>query len=108
MRLLDIRIMRISKFDSNKAQDKIEALEGDIEQVKHNLEHLIDFAIAYFTKLKRSTEKDANAKRSYEFFDDIEDVVLRNTKLYVNKEEGFVGTSLKKTNTLRIVLILMM
>jgi topoisomerase-4 subunit A len=56
-----------------KAQDKIEALEGDIEQVKHNLEHLIDFAIAYFTKLKRSTEKDANAKRSYEFFDDIED-----------------------------------
>jgi topoisomerase-4 subunit A len=59
--------MRISKFDSNKAQDKIEALEGDIEQVKHNLEHLIDFAIAYFTKLKRSTEKDANAKQSYEF-----------------------------------------
>jgi topoisomerase-4 subunit A len=45
------------KFDSNKAQDKIEALEGDIEQVKHNLEHLIDFAIAYFTKLKRSTER---------------------------------------------------
>jgi topoisomerase-4 subunit A len=53
------------KFDSNKAQDKIEALEG-IEQVKHNLEHLIDFAIAYFTKLKYG--KDANAKRSYEFY----------------------------------------
>jgi topoisomerase-4 subunit A len=44
--------MRISKFDSNKAQDKIEALEGNIEQVKHDLEHLIDFAIAYFAKLK--------------------------------------------------------
>jgi topoisomerase-4 subunit A len=46
--------MRISKFDSNKAQDKIEAL-GNIEQVKHDLEHLIDFAIAYFAKLKEST-----------------------------------------------------
>ena len=44
--------MRISKFDSNKAQDKIEALEGDIEQVKHDLEHLIDFTIAYFIRLK--------------------------------------------------------
>jgi topoisomerase-4 subunit A len=40
--------MRISKFDSNKAQDKIEALEGNIEQVKHDLEHLIDFAIVIF------------------------------------------------------------
>jgi topoisomerase-4 subunit A len=57
LRLLDIRIMRISKFDSNKAQDKIEALEGNIEQVKHDLEHLIDFAIAYFAKLKEKYGK---------------------------------------------------
>jgi topoisomerase-4 subunit A len=49
--------MRISKFDSNKAQDKIEALEGNIEQVKHDLEHLIDFAIAYFAKLKEKYGK---------------------------------------------------
>jgi topoisomerase-4 subunit A len=90
--------MRISKFDSNKAQDKIEALEGDIEQVKHNLEHLIDFAIAYFTKLKEKYGKGRERQTELRIFDDIEatKVVLRNTKLYVNKEEGFVGTSLKK------------
>lgn len=98
LRLLDIRIMRISKFDSNKAQDKIESLEGDIEQVKYNLEHLIDFAIAYFTKLKEKYGKGRERQTELRIFDDIEatKVVLRNTKLYVNKEEGFVGTSLKK------------
>jgi topoisomerase-4 subunit A len=98
LRLLDIRIMRISKFDSNKAQDKIEALEGIIEQVKYDLEHLIDFAIAYFVKLKEKYGKGRERQTELRVFDDIEatKVVLRNTKLYVNKEEGFVGTSLKK------------
>ena len=98
LRLLDIRIMRISKFDSNKAQDKIEALEGNIEQVKHDLEHLIDFAIAYFIKLKEKYGKGRERQTELRVFDDIEatKVVLRNTKLYVNREEGFVGTSLKK------------
>jgi topoisomerase-4 subunit A len=67
LRLLDIRIMRISKFDSNKAQDKIEALEGNIEQVKHDLEHLIDFAIAYFAKLKEKYGKGASAKQNFVF-----------------------------------------
>jgi len=90
--------MRISKFDSNKAQDKIEALEGNIEQVKHDLEHLIDFAIAYFAKLKEKYGKGRERQTELRIFDDIEatKVVLRNTKLYVNREEGFVGTSLKK------------
>jgi topoisomerase IV subunit A len=98
LRLLDIRIMRISKFDSNKAQDKIEALEGDIEQVKHHLAHLIDFAIDYFTKLKEKYGKGRERQTELRSFDTIEatKVVLRNTKLYVNKEEGFVGTGLKK------------
>ena len=98
LRLLDIRIMRISKFDSNKAQDKIEALEGDIEQVKFDLEHLVDFAIAYFTKLKDKYGKGRERLTELRSFESIEatKVVLRNTKLYVNKEEGFVGTGLKK------------
>jgi topoisomerase IV subunit A len=98
LRLLDIRIMRISKFDSNKAQDKIEALEGDIEQVKHDLEHLIDFAIAYFTRLKEKYGKGRERQTELRSFDNIEatKVALRNTKLYVNREEGFVGTGLKK------------
>ncbi|HMI05986.1 MAG TPA: DNA gyrase/topoisomerase IV subunit A [Flavobacterium sp.] len=98
LRLLDIRIMRISKYDSNKAQDKIEALEGDIEQVKHDLDHLTDYAIAYFTRLKEKYGKGRERQTELRIFDNIEatKVVLRNTKLYVNREEGFVGTSLKK------------
>jgi topoisomerase-4 subunit A len=98
LRLLDIRIMRISKFDSNKAQDKIEALEGDIEQVKFDLAHLIDFAIAFFTKLKEKYGKGRERQTELRSFDNIEatKVALRNTKLYVNREEGFIGTGLKK------------
>jgi topoisomerase-4 subunit A len=98
LRLTEIKIMRISKFDSNKAQDKIDALEGDIEQVKHDLEHLTDFAIAYFTKLKDKYGKGRERQTELRIFDDIEatKVVLRNTKLYVNREEGFIGTGLKK------------
>src|SRR6218665_564206 len=98
LRLLEIRIMRISKFDSNKAQEKIEALEGEIEQVKHDLEHLIDFAIAYFTRLKEKYGKGRERQTELRIFDNIEatKVILRNKKLYVNREEGFVGTSLKK------------
>jgi len=90
--------MRISKFDSNKAQDKIEALEGDIEQVKYDLEHLVDFAIAYFTKLKEKYGKGRERLTELRSFDNIEatKVALRNTKLFVNREEGFVGTGLKK------------
>ncbi len=98
IRLTEIRIMRISKFDSNKAQDKIEALEGDIEQVKHDLANLTDFAIAYFTKLREKYGKGRDRQTELRIFDDIEatKVVLRNTKLYVNREEGFIGTGLKK------------
>jgi topoisomerase-4 subunit A len=98
LHLTEIRIMRISKFDSNKAQDKIEALEGDIEQVKHDLANLTDFAIAYFTKLKDKYGKGRERQTELRIFDDIEatKVVLRNTKLYVNREEGFIGTGLKK------------
>ena len=98
LRLLDIRIMRISKFDSNKAQDKIEALEGDIKQVKYHLDHIIDFAVDFFQKLKDKYGKGRERQTELRSFENIEatKVVLRNTKLYVNKEEGFFGTGLKK------------
>ncbi|MDR6969501.1 topoisomerase-4 subunit A [Flavobacterium arsenatis] len=97
-RLTEIRIKRISKFDIDKAQEKIEALEGDIEQVKYDLEHIIDFAIAFFAKLKEKYGKGRERQTELRIFDDIEatKVVLRNTKLYVNREEGFIGTGLKK------------
>jgi topoisomerase-4 subunit A len=98
VRLTEIRIKRISKFDIEKAQEKIDALEGEIAQVKHDLAHLIDFAIAYFTRLKEKYGKGRERRTELRSFDTIEatKVVLRNTKLYVNREEGFLGTGLKK------------
>jgi topoisomerase IV subunit A len=98
VRLTEIRIKRISKFDIDKAQEKIEALEGEIEQVKYNLEHIVDFTIGYFTGLKEKYGKGRERKTELRSFDNIEatKVVLRNTRLYVNREEGFVGTGLKK------------
>jgi topoisomerase-4 subunit A len=98
VRLTEIRIKRISKFDIDKAQEKIEALEGEIAQVKHNLEHIIEFAISYFQNLKDKYGKGRERKTELRSFDNIEatKVVLRNTKLYVNREEGFIGTGLKK------------
>ncbi|MBQ4819129.1 DNA gyrase/topoisomerase IV subunit A [Aquimarina sp. MMG016] len=98
VRLTEIRIKRISKFDIDKAQQKIEALEEDIAQVKHHLENLIEFAIDYFKRLKTTYGKGKERKTEIKIFDDIEatKVVIRNTKLYVNREEGFVGTSLRR------------
>ena len=98
VRLTEIRIKRISKFDIDKAQEKIEALEGDIEQVKYDLEHLIDFAIAFFVRLKEKYGKGRERLTELRSFDTIEatKVALRNTKLYINREEGFIGTGLKR------------
>ncbi len=98
VRLTEIRIKRISKFDIDKAQQFIESLEEKIAEVKHHLENLIDYAIAYFTRLKKTYGKDRERKAEIRVFDDIvaTKVVIRNTKLYVNRQEGFVGTSLRK------------
>ncbi len=97
-RLTEIRIKRISKFDIDKAQQKIDSLEDEIAQVKHHLEHLIDFAIAYFSRLKKEYGEGRERKTELKLFEDIEasKVAMHNTKLYVNRKEGFIGTSLKK------------
>ncbi|AIZ43158.1 DNA gyrase/topoisomerase IV subunit A [Cellulophaga baltica] len=97
-RLTEIRIKRISKFDIDKAQQLIDSLEERIAEVKNNLEHIIEFAIDYFKNLKTKYGKDRERKSEIRIFDDIEatKVVIRNTKLYVNREEGFIGTSLKR------------
>ncbi len=97
-RLTQIPMIRITRFDSDKADDFIAKLEDEMKEVEHNLEHLTDFAIAYFTKLKEKYGKGRERQTELRVFDNVEatKVVLRNTKLYVNREEGFVGTSLKK------------
>lgn len=98
VRLTEIRIKRISKFDIDKAQQKIEALEDKIAQVKHHLQHLIEYAIDYFNRLKKEFGKGKERKTEIRVFDDIEatKVVIRNTKLYVNRKEGFIGTSMRR------------
>jgi len=98
VRLTEIRIKRISKFDLDKAQQKIEALEGDIAEVKNNLNHLIDFAIRYFIHLKKTYGQGKERKSEIRIFDEVDakKVVVRNQKLYINRTEGFIGTSLRK------------
>ncbi|WP_318344880.1 DNA gyrase/topoisomerase IV subunit A [Flagellimonas baculiformis] len=98
VRLTEIRIKRISKFDLEKAQQLIESLDEKIAQTKHHLEHLVEFAIDYFKELKKKYGDGRERKSEIRIFDDIEatKVVIRNTKLYVNREEGFIGTSLKR------------
>lgn len=98
VKLTEIRIKRISKFDIDKAQQKIEALEAQIAEVKHYLSHLIEYAIAYFARLKKDYGKGKERQTEIRVFDDVDatKVVIRNTKLYVNRQEGFIGTSLRK------------
>src|SRR5690606_29483537 len=98
VRLTEIRIKRISKFDIEKAQQKIDAIEDQIAQVKHHLENLIDFVIAFFKRIKKRYGVGRERTSEVRIFGDIEatKVVIRNTKLYVSGKEGFVGTSLRK------------
>ena len=97
-KLTQIPMIRITRFDSDKADELIAKLEDEIAQVKHHLDNLIEFAIDYFAKLKEKYGKGRERQTEIRNFDTIEatKVVLRNTKLYVNREEGFIGTGLKK------------
>ncbi|MFT7351229.1 MAG: topoisomerase-4 subunit A [Flavobacterium sp.] len=97
-KLTQIPMIRITRFDSDKADDAISKLEAEMEDVKHHLANIIDFSIAFFTKLKEKYGKGRERQTELRSFENIEatKVVLRNTKLYVNKEEGFFGTGLKK------------
>lgn len=98
VRLTEIRIKRISKFDSNKADDNIAALEGKIAAVKYDLDHLVDFAVNYFKNLKEKYGKGRERKTEIRQFDTIQAarVAVANEKLYINREEGFIGTGMRK------------
>lgn len=98
VRLTEIRIKRISKFDSNKADENIAALEGRIADVKFKLDNLVDHAIGYFKELKKKYGAGRERKTEIRVFDDIEatKVAIANEKLYVNREEGFIGIGMRK------------
>jgi topoisomerase-4 subunit A len=97
-RLTEIRIKKISKFDIDKAKQFIEGLEDKIAVVKEHLSKLIEYAIDYFKRLKDTYGKGKERKTEIRIFDDIvaSKVAMNNAKLYVNREEGFIGTSLKR------------
>lgn len=98
VRLTEIRIKRISKFDIDKAQQKIDALEDQIEKIKNYLDNIIEYAINYFKRLRKEYGEGKERKTELKVFEDIEatKVIIRNTKLFANRKEGFIGTSLKK------------
>ena len=98
LKLTEIKIKRISKFDLEKADKKIKHIEEDIDKVKFNLENLNDFAIQYFKDLKSTYSTGRQRKTEIRIFDDVDvkKVVVKNSKLYVNREDGFIGTSLRR------------
>jgi len=98
VRLTEIKIKRISKFDINKAQLKIESIEAELEKIAHHLKNLTEFTVDYFKNLKTVYGKGKKRKTEIRVFDDVDakKVVIKNSKLYVNREEGFIGTSIKK------------
>lgn len=98
IRLTEIKIKRISKFDSFKADEHIKNVEEEINTVLHNIEHLTDFAVTYYENLLKKYGKGKERKTEIKVFDTIHatKVAIANTKLYVNRKEGFIGSSLKK------------
>ncbi len=98
LRLLEIKIKRISKFDSLKADEQIKALEDDIETTKKNLKYLTKYAIKWFTELKKKYGEGRERKTVLASFERVvaQDVVIANETLYVDKKEGFAGIGMKK------------
>jgi len=100
-RLTEIKIKRISRFDSFRADELIKRIEEEIEQIKFNLEHLTDFAIDYFKGIKEKHGKDRSRRTEIKSFENIvaSKVAVANAKLYVNYSEGFIGHGLKRTES---------
>ena len=98
VRLTEIKIKRISKFDSFKADEDILKLEEQIAVIKNHLANLVDYAVDYFKNLKKKYGEHRGRRTEIKTFDNIiaAKVVAKNQKLYVNKEEGFIGTSMRK------------
>lgn len=98
LRLLEIRIKRISKFDAFKADEAMKRLEEELAEVEHNLANLITYAIHYFKNLLSKYGKGRERKTEIQNFNTISATVVAaaNQKLYVNRADGFIGYGLKK------------
>ena len=98
LRLLEIKMMRITKFDADKANDTLLAIQKKIEEIDHHLAHIIEYTITWYEGLKAKYGKDHPRLTEIRNFETIvaAKVVEANEKLYVNHDEGFIGTALKK------------
>ncbi len=98
-RLTQIPMIRITRFDSDKADENIAKLEAEMEEVKNHLANLIEYAIEYFKDLKKRFGAGKERRTEIKVFDNIaaSKVIIANRKLYVDVEEGFIGWGLKKT-----------
>ncbi|MGO4876670.1 DNA gyrase/topoisomerase IV subunit A [Pedobacter psychrotolerans] len=97
-KLIDKPMSSITRFDVKKADEQMKNLEDEIKVVKNHLKHLTDYTIAWFQKLKDKYGKGRERKTEIRLFDRVEasKVALANVKLYVNREDGFIGTGLRK------------
>ncbi|HCN82640.1 MAG TPA: DNA gyrase/topoisomerase IV subunit A, partial [Sphingobacteriaceae bacterium] len=97
-RLIDKPMSSITRFDVKKSDEQMKALENESKEVKHHLKHLTEYAIDWFNRLKEKYGKGRERKTELRLFDKVEasKVALANAKLYMNREDGFIGTGLKK------------
>jgi topoisomerase-4 subunit A len=102
IKLTEKPVRRIYKLDIDELNDQIRGLEAEIKQVRHDLDNLVDYAVVYFENLLKKYGKGRERKTEIKPFEIIEakHVAIANTKLYVNREEGFIGTGLKKDELL--------
>ena len=98
LHLLEIKMARILRFNSNAAEEKLVALKEEMAQVQYDIEHIVDYAIAYFKRIKKQYGKEYVRKTEMRSFENIEatKVVVQNAKLYLNREDGFMGYGIKK------------
>ncbi|MDR0426988.1 MAG: DNA gyrase/topoisomerase IV subunit A, partial [Dysgonamonadaceae bacterium] len=98
LRLMEIKMGRILKFNKDKADNLIASYKSQIEEINYHIEHIVEYTVNWFSKLKDKYGKDHPRKTEIRNFDTIEatKVVEANEKLYINREEGFIGYGLKK------------
>ena len=98
LRLMEIRMQRILKFNKDKAEELIAKIKEEIKSIDHDLKHMTDVTISWFEFLKEKYGKDHPRKTEIRNFDTIEatKVIEANEKLYINRQEGFIGTGLRK------------
>ncbi|MCI5662710.1 MAG: DNA gyrase/topoisomerase IV subunit A [Mediterranea sp.] len=98
LKLMEIKMARILKFNSDKAEELIARLKNDVEEIENHLAHIVEYTVEWFRMLQEKYGKQFPRRTELRNFDVIDStkVIEANEKLYINREEGFIGTGLKK------------